>query len=101
MKSYVAPELKFEKLTFFEKIACDDCWSNKEFVFDNPYTPRKIETYEISIKSKNCGNAESNSALHQVYGYLRVLGDSLYSVYASWYNDKPNTQMLGFSVSQS
>jgi|GEM_PF-6569040 hypothetical protein len=33
MKLYEAPEIKFEELTYFEKIACE-CWSGDNFYFD-------------------------------------------------------------------
>jgi len=34
MVKYEAPRIKFDNLTFFEKIACDECWSAKEIYFD-------------------------------------------------------------------
>lgn len=96
---YKAPEMKFEEITFFERIACDSCWSNNSFYFDNPFT-KQVEQYSITINSRknNCGDRESLSAVNQALGYLSTRHDIKYILYALFTCNKQNTKMWGFNV---
>lgn len=58
MKQYQSPQMKFEELTFFEKIA-EKCWGSKSVVFDNPYT--SIHEAEVFTLTSGCGNISPES----------------------------------------
>ncbi|NLC18193.1 MAG: hypothetical protein GX757_03050 [Clostridiales bacterium] len=96
---YKAPVMKFEEITFFERIASDACWSNNSFYFDNPFT-KQVEQHNITINSRKnkCGDRESLSAVNQALGYLSSRHDLKYLVYSVFAYDKQNTKMWGFSI---
>ena len=83
MKKYEAPQLKFEKLQLFEKIA-KQCWAAKEVGFNDPLKGDD-NTFEamIKIKSKDpdCGRDELDSYLDGVKKYYKNQ-----SVYDKWYD---------------
>jgi hypothetical protein len=94
---YESPVIKFEEITFFEKIACDECWNHTSFSFDNPFTKNKIEQNSITISSDRCGDKETLCAVNQALSYLKTRQDIKYLVYAAFSCDKQNTRMWGFN----
>jgi len=98
---YKPPVMKFEEITFFERIAHDQCWRNANFTFDNPYTYKKKETFPIKIKSNKCGDKESWSAIYQALSYLNFRDYLKYSAYTLFECNKQNTKMWGFTVEPS
>lgn len=98
---YESPVIKFEKITFFEKIASDQCWSNNSFNFDNPFTGNNVEQYHITINSNSCGDRETMCAVNQVLGHLKTRHDIKYLVYTVFSCERQNTKMWGFECVSS
>jgi len=97
---YEPPVMKFEEITFFERIAKDDCWNNNSFVFDNPFTKCE-EFYPITISSgEKCGDRETKSAIEQALCHLNILHDIKYIIYSLFACDKQNTKMWGFRINK-
>jgi len=94
---YKAPVMKFEEITFFERIATN-CWSSTNFYFDNPFTRKRVEQDLITINCSKCGDLESWSAIYQALDKLCVIDQLKYFVYALFACDKQSTKMWGFSV---
>ena len=81
MKKYEAPQLKFEKLQLFEKIA-KQCWAAKEVGFNDPLKGDD-NTPEIMIeitKKGGCGEDELDQYLDGVKRYY-----SNGTAYDNWY----------------
>ncbi len=70
MEKYQTPELKFETVTFFEKIACT-CWESKKFSFDLPKDRKKETKITICNNDNRCENlADGGLVLAKIASYL-------------------------------
>lgn len=94
MKQYQSPQMKFEELTFFEKIA-EKCWGSKSVVFDYPNDDAYIP-YTFNLAS-GCGNISPESVNQWIDN---ILSDE---EFAKWTADNvnnssnmANTKLTGF-----
>lgn len=59
LNNYISPTIKFEELTFFERIA-DRCWGAKSLTFDYPYDCEYDPIASCFTISKGCGKQTSS-----------------------------------------
>lgn len=93
---YESPKVKFEEISFFERIANDSCWNSNNFTFDNPLTCGTVEQYTIKLSGSGCGSKKTMDAIKQAVDYLCGYQALVYSLYASLFRDKQNTMLEGF-----
>lgn len=73
MVKYESPKIEFEKLTFFEKIALDECWSAKEVYYDMNGN-KKFDCGEdlILYCESSCDAGDTSSIAVQIA--LKIIG---------------------------
>lgn len=79
MKQYESPKVKFEQLTFFEKIAAV-CWGGNDQHYFDKDSDGKFDTNELLNIPKGCGNDKDDPVTNQIKS---MLGDSAYQDWLS------------------
>ncbi|MDF2906412.1 MAG: hypothetical protein K0R34_1733 [Herbinix sp.] len=95
VKTYETPEIIFEELTFFEKIA-DQCWGACSVTYDNPcisgYDPHTLNI------SGSCGSGK-NSPVNSILDFVKdYMSDDQFDDFTSRnLSSLSNTRASGFN----
>jgi hypothetical protein len=85
MKTYESPKMRFETLTFFEKIA-EVCWGKAQTAYFDKDSDHQQDTGEELTLPSGCGNDKDNPILTQIESILGT-GSTAYS---DWLAANPN-----------